>query len=126
MQKALLEKAIFLDRDGVLNEEPGDYTWLVDRFHVLPGVLESLRIWKEQGYALIVITNQGGIDKGLYNHADVEAVHQYFQGLCIQQGFEIDDFYYCPHHNEISGKCLCRKPGSLMICTNMAFRLLNP
>lgn len=115
MQNPLRQKAVFLDRDGVLNEDPGDYTFKTEEFKVLHGVFESLKSWKEDGYALIVITNQGGIDKKLYDFDDVEAVHQYFQGMCILHGFVIDDFYYCPHHIHASGKCLCRKPGSLMI-----------
>lgn len=115
MQKGILEKAVFLDRDGVLNHEPDNYTWQVEKFTVLPGVMDSLKAWKHQGYGLIVITNQGGIAKGLYSEDDVHAVHQYFQGLSLLEGFSIDAFYFCPHHPEFSGKCLCRKPGSLMI-----------
>ena len=108
-------KAIFLDRDGVLNHDPGDYTQRVEDFHILPGVLSVLKTWYEQGYKLIVITNQAGIAKGLYSHETVKAIHQYFQGKCVFEGFEITDFFYCPHHPEFSGKCLCRKPGSLLV-----------
>jgi D-glycero-D-manno-heptose 1,7-bisphosphate phosphatase len=67
------------------------------------------------GYLLIVVTNQGGLAKGLYEEADVHAMHQYFQGLCVQAGFSIAHFYFCPHHPDYNGRCLCRKPGSLMI-----------
>src|SRR5688572_24084812 len=98
MRKAKLEKAIFLDRDGVLNHEPGDYTYRTSTFHPLPGVLDTLKIWQQKGFGLIVITNQGGIARGLYTHSDVDAVHQYFQGLCNLHGLHIDGFYYCPHH----------------------------
>jgi len=115
MRKAILEKVIFLDRDGVINHEPGNYTWEPEKFVPLPGVMETLKIWKQQGYGLIVITNQGGIARGLYTENDIFAVHQYFQGLCNLHGFFIDDFYFCPHHENYSGRCLCRKPGSLML-----------
>ena len=81
----------------------------------MPTVIETLEKWAKKGYGLIVITNQAGIDKGLYGHEEVEAIHQYLQGECIKKGFEIADFYYCPHHPDFSGKCLCRKPGSLMV-----------
>jgi D-glycero-D-manno-heptose 1,7-bisphosphate phosphatase len=109
------EKAIFLDRDGVINHDPGDYTTSLSEFDVLPGTIETLKKWFDEGYGLIVITNQGGIDKDLYTEDTVTAMHQYLQGLCNLEGFAIDAFYYCVHHPEISGKCLCRKPGSLMV-----------
>ena len=125
MQNPLWQKAVFLDRDGVLNEDPGDYTYSPENFKVLDGVMESLLNWKQQDYKLIVITNQGGIAKGRYTVNEVEATHQYFQGLCIQNGFTIDDFYFCPHHDQIS-TCLCRKPGSLMIEKALHKYKLNP
>lgn len=110
-----LRKALFLDRDGVINHDPGNYTMSLNEFKVLPGVLKTLKCWYDAGYLLIVVTNQGGLAKGLYSESEVHAMHQYFQGLCIQAGFSIEHFYFCPHHPDINGRCLCRKPGSLMI-----------
>jgi D-glycero-D-manno-heptose 1,7-bisphosphate phosphatase len=115
MRKAILEKVIFLDRDGVINHEPGDYTWDPEKFNLLPGVVDTLKLWQAQGFSFIVITNQGGIARGLYSREDVLAVHQYCQGLFALEGIEITDFYFCPHHENYSGRCLCRKPGSSMI-----------
>lgn len=108
-------KALFLDRDGVINHDPGDYTKSLAEFQVLPGVIETLKVWYDAGFLLIVVTNQGGLAKKLYNQSDVYAMHQYFQGLCVQAGFSIAHFYFCPHHPDYSGRCLCRKPGSLMV-----------
>ena len=108
-------KAVFLDRDGVINHDPGDYTQTVQDFHVLPHFLTQAKKWFDRGYCLIVITNQGGIAKGLYTAEAVHAMHQYLQGRCIEAGFRIHDFYFCPHHEAYSGACLCRKPGSLMV-----------
>lgn len=108
-------KALFLDRDGVINHDPGDYTKSLAEFQVLPGVIETLKVWYDAGFLLIVVTNQGGLAKKLYNESDVYAMHQYFQGLCVQAGFSIAHFYFCPHHPDYSGRCLCRKPGSLMV-----------
>ena len=110
-----LQKILFLDRDGIINHDPGDYTKSIDEFSILSGFLESAKTWYDQGFTLVVITNQAGIDKGLYTAYDVDAIHQYLQGRCIQSGFRIESFYYCPHHPDFNGKCLCRKPGSLMI-----------
>ena len=115
MQSKPFKNAIFLDRDGIINHDPGDYTKSVEEFTILSTVMETLEKWTKKGYGLIVITNQAGIDKGLYGHEEVEAIHQYLQGECIKKGFEIAAFYYCPHHPDFSGKCLCRKPGSLMV-----------
>ena len=63
MQK---QKCVFLDRDGVLNRERGDYTYKLEDFEVLPGVPEALALLKENGFLLIVVTNQAGVAKGLY------------------------------------------------------------
>jgi D-glycero-D-manno-heptose 1,7-bisphosphate phosphatase len=109
------EKAVFLDRDGVINHDPGDYTTSLDEFEILPGTIETLKKWFDAGYGLIVITNQGGIDRDLYSEDTVIAMHQYLQGMCNLHGFAIDAFYYCVHYPLVTGKCLCRKPGSLMV-----------
>ncbi len=109
------EKAVFLDRDGVINHDPGDYTTSLEEFEILPDTIETLKRWFDEGYGLIVITNQGGLDRDLYKEDDVIAMHQYLQGMCNLQGFAIDAFYYCVHHPLFTGKCLCRKPGSLMV-----------
>lgn len=108
-------KAVFLDRDGVINHDPGDYTRSVEEFHILPQFMSQVKKWVDSGYKLIVITNQGGIAKGLYKENAVHAMHQYLQGKCIEAGFRIEAFYFCPHHESYSGRCLCRKPGSLMV-----------
>ena len=62
---ALRNKAIFLDRDGIINHDPGDYTKSIEEFTILPTVMEALKALQEHGYKLILITNQGGIAKGL-------------------------------------------------------------
>lgn len=109
------QKAVFIDRDGVINYDPGDYTTSVNDFQIISGVLTQLKAWKDAGYLLIVITNQAGIAKKLYSEEDLLAIHQYLQGQCILNGFALDAVYHCPHHEEFTGKCLCRKPGSLLI-----------
>lgn len=113
-KSVVVKKALFLDRDGVINFDPDDYTKSLSEFQVLPGVIETLKQWFNAGYILIIVTNQGGLAKGRYTKDVVHAIHQYFQGLCIQSGFVIAHFYFCSHHID-SFRCLCRKPGSLMI-----------
>lgn len=120
-----MNKAIFLDRDGVLNHDPGDYTMSLSEFHILPDVLVSLKRLTEAGYMLILITNQGGIAKGLYTHQTVREIHAYFTRKCEEVGAHITAIYYSPHH-EAYGKSLSRKPGSLMIERGLARFNIDP
>ena len=107
-------KAIFLDRDGVINEERGDYTWLLEDFRINPGVLEALRQWQADGYLLIIISNQGGVAKGIYAKKDVDYLHLHLERSLSNQGIRLTAIYYCPHHPH-SGLCICRKPDSLLL-----------
>lgn len=109
-----MRKVIFLDRDGVINFEPGHYTYKVDEFKIVDGLFSALKILQDKGFEFIVITNQGGISKGIYNHSDVISVHDYMQGEFYKQKINLLDIYYCPHH-AIVEKCICRKPDSLML-----------
>lgn len=106
-------KAIFFDRDGVINKEIGDYVTRIEDFEVLPGVLESLLAFQEKGYLLIVVTNQGGIAKGLYTHETLHAIHQKMKDSL--PGVKFTEIYYSPDHPECNGLSLSRKPGSMMI-----------
>ncbi|GGG06847.1 D-glycero-alpha-D-manno-heptose-1,7-bisphosphate 7-phosphatase [Pontibacter amylolyticus] len=115
-------KCIFLDRDGVLNRERGDYTYTLEDFEVLPGVPEALALLKQNGYLLIVVTNQGGIAKGLYTKADVMACHRKLQESC---GHLIDAIYYAPSHPRYS-ESLSRKPDSLMLERAIARYSIDP
>lgn len=107
-------KAIFLDRDGVINHERGDYVWLPDDLLINEGVAETLTELKGRGYIFIIITNQSGIGKGIYTHQDVNEVHTLIKEHFADYGIRFADIYYCPHHPTVS-QCLCRKPGSLMV-----------
>jgi D-glycero-D-manno-heptose 1,7-bisphosphate phosphatase len=104
-------KAIFLDRDGVLNEEMGTYVWEPEKFRICPGVPESLARLKAAGYYLVVVTNQAGIAKKLYTAADVRACHAKLQAAC---GNAIDALYFSDAHPSVSESIL-RKPVSGML-----------
>ncbi len=108
-------KAIFLDRDGVINNDTGHYyIYKPDDFIFNDGIIEGLSILKKNKFLFIVITNQGGIAKKIYTHNDVYKVHKKMQSDFNKNNIKLTDIYYCPHHSDIE-KCLCRKPGSLMI-----------
>ena len=104
-------KAIFLDRDGVLNEEIGTYVWEPDKFVIIPGVPESLACLKAAGYYLVVVTNQAGIAKKLYTAAEVRACHAKLQAAC---GNALDALYLSDAHPSVSESIL-RKPASGML-----------
>lgn len=109
MSNQMLKPAVFLDRDGVINHDPGDYTGSLKEFKILPGVIETLKKWSDQGYSIIVITNQGGLAKKRYSLKDFQKIDAYMASSFKKAGVNYLETYYCPHHNEIS-KCLCRKP----------------
>ena len=118
-----MNKCVFLDRDGVLNLDPGGY--LHDPALTLypPGVKEGLAELKKAGYLLIVITNQAGIAKGLYTEADVRNVHRQMNA---EYGNVLDDLYFAPHHEDYTTRSLSRKPGSLLIERAMAKHKVDP
>ena len=109
-----MQKVIFLDRDGVLNKEIGEYITHADMFELNTGVSSALKILRKRGYQFIVITNQGGLAKGLYSHQTLTDIHNKMKSLLNADGVTLMDIYYCPHHPDFT-KCLCRKPGSLML-----------
>ena len=106
-----MQKCVFLDRDGVINNERGSYTYTIEDFQILSGVPEGLKILKDAGFLTIIITNQGGISKGLFTRQQMQQCHQYLVDHCPHL---IDDIYYCPYHSSIS-ESLSRKPDSLML-----------
>jgi D,D-heptose 1,7-bisphosphate phosphatase len=108
-----LRPAVFLDRDGTIIEE---VRYLADPEGValLPGALEALTLLRDAGFALVVVTNQSGIARGLYGVEDYEAVAQRLVELLAAQGITLDGTHFCPHHPDISGDCFCRKPATGM------------
>jgi D-glycero-D-manno-heptose 1,7-bisphosphate phosphatase len=109
-----MNKAIFLDRDGVINEERGEYTYRLNDFVFVPGLFEALQKWKAKGYLFVVITNQSGIAKGVYSHEDLDKIHHYMLTEFEKQGIPVEEIYYSPHHPD-TGKSISRKPDSLLV-----------
>ena len=110
-----MKKAIFLDRDGTINNNCDHYyIWQKEELLLNPGVIDTLTELKSRGYLLIVISNQGGISKGEFSAEDVDALHMHLRSMLEQEGISLDEIYYCPHHSMVE-TCLCRKPQPLMI-----------
>ncbi len=110
-----MNKAVFLDRDGVLNKELGDYVCKIEDFCVLEHNFQPLKELQERGYLLIVITNQGGLAKGWYTTDTLKQMHDHLTKTYANEGIKITEAYFCNHHPQYNGNCLCRKPGSLML-----------
>ena len=106
-----MNKCIFLDRDGVLNVEMGDYSFLPKDFIIPEGVPEAIKKIKAAGYMAIVVTNQAGISKGLYTRAQMNICHDI---LMEKTHNLIDKIYYSPYHPSFS-ESLTRKPETLML-----------
>ncbi len=109
--------AVFLDRDGTLNEDPG-YLGDPGKVNLFPGTGKALSLLKNQlNFKLIVISNQSGVARGLLTVEDVKSVNRKINDLLAADGVAIDAFYYCPYHPDFSSpeKCGCRKPSPEMV-----------
>lgn len=109
-----LRPAVFLDRDGTINEQMG-YINHISRFQLLPGVGEAIRILNEHYLPVVVVTNQSGLARGYFPEALLDEVHQEMCHLLALEGAHIDGLYVCPHHPEAKEErfrvdCTCRKP----------------
>jgi D-glycero-D-manno-heptose 1,7-bisphosphate phosphatase len=109
-----LNKAVFLDRDGVINIERGDFTWHIEDFVFNESIFPFCRALVERGFLLVVITNQSGIARGLYSHEQLDFIHQFMWSTFKKEGIELTEVYYCPHLPAVS-KCICRKPESVLV-----------
>ncbi len=112
-------RAVFLDRDGTINEEVG-YVNHIERFHLLPRAGEAIRLLNQHGWKTVVVSNQSGVARGYFPESLVHQVHQKMQGLLKREGARLDGIYYCPHHPDVGvppyrQRCQCRKPATGLI-----------
>lgn len=109
-----MKKAVFLDRDGVINIDHG-YTHTIEEFEFYEGVFAACRRFQSLGYIIVVVTNQAGIARGYYTESDFETLTDWMLGQFKEQGVDISGVYHCPHHategfGEYKVACDCRKP----------------
>ena len=114
-----MQKALFLDRDGVINKEI-NYLYKIEEFKFIDGIFELCKHYQSLDYLVFVITNQSGIARGYYNEEDFEKLTIWMTKKFLENGIKIEKVYHCPHHESISGKCECRKPfpGMLNLAKN--------
>lgn len=109
-----LRRAVFLDRDGTINEEK-EYLWRIEEFSFINGTAEAIRLFKDAGYLVVVVTNQSGVGRGFYSEEDLERLHGHMLAELESMGAKVDAVYFCPHHPQhgvgrYAIECSCRKP----------------
>jgi D-glycero-D-manno-heptose 1,7-bisphosphate phosphatase len=104
----LKQKAIFLDRDGIINYERKDYVKNLDEFKIYDGIIDAIKILKNNNFLVIIITNQSAINRKLLSISTLNHIHENFQKFLKDNDTSIDAIYFCPHTPE--DLCACRKP----------------
>ncbi len=104
-----MQKALFLDRDGVINVEK-HYLYKIEDFEFIDGIFELCSFYQNKGYKIFVVTNQSGIARGYYTKEDFLKLSLWMEQSFKDNGVMIEKTYCCPHHPDISGACKCRKP----------------
>lgn len=113
-----MDKVVFLDRDGTINQEV-EYLYRPEDLVILPTAAQAIALLRENGFRIVVVTNQAGIARGYYTVEQMHGLHRYLNEQLEKEGAGIDHFYYCPHHPEhgigrYKRVCRCRKPGTGM------------
>ncbi len=121
------KRAAFLDRDGVINIDHA-YVHTIDKFDWIDGVLQAAATLYQDGWLLVIVTNQSGIGRGYYTEADFQTLNDWMSQQFAQHGAPLAGLYFCPHHPEKAlpayrENCDCRKPAPGMLLT--AARELN-
>ncbi len=104
-----MQKALFLDRDGVINVEV-NYLHKIEEFIFIDGIFELCKYYQDLGYIIVVVTNQSGIARGYYTEYDFNKLTTWMIAEFAKKDIEIKKVYYCPHHPDFGSTCSCRKP----------------
>jgi D-glycero-D-manno-heptose 1,7-bisphosphate phosphatase len=110
-----MNKAVFLDRDGVITQEPPHYAHKIDQLELIPKSAEAIRLLNINGFKVIVVSNQAGVARGYYQEKDIQIYNNEMKRQLEEKGAYIDAIYYCPHYPKATIKeyrinCDCRKP----------------
>ncbi|MFA6075345.1 MAG: D-glycero-beta-D-manno-heptose 1,7-bisphosphate 7-phosphatase [Negativicutes bacterium] len=123
-QNSDLKRAVFFDRDGVLNVDHG-YVYKPDDWQWTPGAIEAIKWCNDNNFLVVVVTNQSGVARGYYTETDVVSLHDWVNEDLRKHNARIDAFYYCPHYPdaknlEYAKECACRKPQPGMLLQAIA------
>jgi D-glycero-D-manno-heptose 1,7-bisphosphate phosphatase len=124
--------AVFIDRDGTINEQMG-YINHLSRFVILPGAVEAVRLLNENGFHAVIVTNQSGVARGYFPLGLVQEVHDFLDASLKKDHVTLDGIFFCPHHPngsvpEFTKRCNCRKPRTGLIdqaCRSLEIDLQN-
>ena len=109
-----MQKALFLDRDGVINVEK-DYLYKIEDFEFVAGIIELCKYYQDNGYKIFVVTNQSGIARNYYTEEDFSKLSDWMVKEFKKNRIDIVKVYHCPHHPDITSECRCRKPHAGML-----------
>ena len=117
--------AVFLDRDGTINVDHG-YVHEIDQFEFIDGVIDAMGELKKKGFALVLVTNQSGIARGMFSEDDFMRLTEWMDWSLADRGVDLDGIYFCPHHAELGQgeyrqECDCRKPKPGMFISAQSF-----
>lgn len=104
-----MQKALFIDRDGVINVDRG-HVYSQEDFEFNDGIFDLCKGYSDSGYLILIITNQAGIAKGIFTEAEFIKLTEWMISRFQEKGILISKVYYCPHHPDFTGPCKCRKP----------------
>jgi len=104
-----MQKALFLDRDGVINIEK-EYLYKIEDFEFMNGIFELCKHYQSLDYIIVVVTNQSGIARDYYTQENFDTLTTWMISEFLKNDTIVSKVYSCPHHPDISGKCSCRKP----------------
>lgn len=130
MNRQNTSKALFLDRDGVVNVDHG-YVFKSEEFEFIDGVFSTCKAFYDAGYKIIIVTNQSGIGRGYYSEADFLALNKWMKAQFSAHQIEITDVYFCPHHPKNAlpdylKQCDCRKPAPGMLLQGIEEHHIDP
>ncbi len=125
-----MKKALFLDRDGVINIDHG-YLYQAEQFEFIDGVFEACKQFQQAGYEIVVVTNQSGIGRGYYTEKDFHELTKWMLAEFAKQDIQILDVMFCPHHPEKAlpqylQDCDCRKPAPGMLLEAISKHQIDP
>lgn len=108
----MLDRAVFLDRDGTLIVEK-NYLSDPDDVELIPGAIEALKLLEASGFKLVLVTNQSAIGRGMFDEVRLAEIHRRLEQILADDNLKLDGIYYCPHHPDDT--CPCRKPATGMV-----------